>query len=60
MDEPGPPDRLHPDLRFDFGCTLTGALVLFGGPGIGVLAVVASLPRKTGWPMRATFRIDIG
>ncbi len=47
MDEPARADRLHPDLRWDYGCTLTGALVIFGLPGLTVLVVLALGPHKT-------------
>ena len=47
MDEPPRAHRLHPDLRWDYGCTMTGAIVIFGLPGVTVLAVLALGPHKT-------------
>lgn len=47
MDEPARADRLHPELRWEYGCTLTGALVIFGLPGVALLAVLALVPHKT-------------
>ncbi len=47
MDDPARAERLHPELRWDYGCTLIGALVIFGLPGLTVLVVLALGPYKT-------------
>jgi hypothetical protein len=47
VDEPARADRLHPDLRWDYGCTVVGTLVIFGLPGVAVLVVLALGPHKT-------------
>ena len=41
MTEPAGARRLHPDLSAEFGCSLYGALVVFGLPGVGALASAA-------------------
>jgi hypothetical protein len=46
VDEPARAERLHPELRWDYGCTLTAALVIFGLPGVAFLAVLALVPHK--------------
>jgi len=56
VDEPDHADRLHPDLRWDYGCTLVGSLLVFGVPGLfalGTSGFLALQPRKTIEPLAA-------
>lgn len=60
MDEPARADRLHPDLRWDYGCTLVGTLLLFGLPGVAVLVVLALGPHKTSQDVLQAVLASIG
>jgi hypothetical protein len=43
VDEPAGPKRVHPDMRGERGCTFFGTVLVFGLPGLGLLASSASV-----------------